>query len=182
MPEDHAITDSYILTNEIGQAYFANDPRASAIAFLALTNDQQGWFFKAATKAIDRINWQGLKLLNTQARQFPRKFYFSPDEIFPWGWVNVLVDPYGYGYVSADMPQYVLDACCEEALTLYDEATDMDLNLRRKLQNSGVSGVGFRGRNESYVAGGRNMNKTGLRSYEADKLLIDYLDEAPFII
>lgn len=179
---DHAITDSYITTNEIGQAYFANDPRASAIAFLALTTDQQAWYLKRATKEIDSINWQGLKLLNTQARQFPRKFYFSPGEIFPWGWMNVLVDPYGFGYVSTTVPQYALDACCEEALALYDEATDKDLILRRKLQNYGVSAVNFKGRSENYLLGARSMNKTGLKSVEADALLIDYLDNASFII
>jgi hypothetical protein len=176
------LADSYITTIEAGQTYFANDPRTSAIAFLLLTDAQQAWYYERATKTIDSINWQGLKLLSTQARQFPRKFYFSPDEIFPWGWVNVLVDPYGYGYISEDVPQYVLDACCEEALTIYDELNDKDLILRKSLQNSGVSSVGFRGRSESFTPGGRTMNKTGLKSSDADKLLIDYLDNSPFIV
>jgi hypothetical protein len=174
-----AITDSYITTNEIGEAYFASDPRASAIAFLVLTDAQQGWLFKKATKAIDSINWQGLKLLSTQAREFPRKFFFSPDEIFPWGWVNVLVDPYGYGYVSADVPQYVLDACCEEALALYELYSIPDMLERSRLKNAGVASVNYGGTSETYTSG---SNETGLLSAEADKLLVDYLDNSPFIV
>jgi hypothetical protein len=181
---DHAITDSYILTNEIGDAYFANDPRVSAIAFLLLTDDQQGWYYKKATKSIDTLNYQGFKLIDTQARQFPRKYQISPDEVFPWGIVNVLVDAYGYGYISTLPPQEVLDACCEEALALYDNFNTADPGNvdRGNLRSQGVTSFNIGGIYSETFGPNPIYQSYGLYSQEAFSLLENWIETAPFII
>ncbi|MCK9571284.1 hypothetical protein M0R72_20210, partial [Candidatus Pacearchaeota archaeon] len=123
---DHAVNKSYILTTELADAYFLNDPRATA--FLALTTDQKGWYLTRATKAIDAMPLAGLTYYiynrNTtidtdeQSLAFPRVI---DGKIHDWN------DDTGLPIV----PQNVKDACCELALSLYLFYADTD-NMDRK--------------------------------------------------
>ncbi len=86
--------------------YFSGDPRATA--FLALSS--LAWYLQRATKTIDALPLQGQKYLKdgSQPLQFPREYengYFDADEATG----------------QPEVPQAVLDACCEEALAIYLE-------------------------------------------------------------
>jgi hypothetical protein len=169
-------SDSYVIDDSVLETYIGSDPRASAIALKALAATSQEWYCSRATLIIDAIPLQGHKLTSTQERQFPRKYPPSfPISSSPWGSV-VTEDAYGYIYMSSDVPQDVIDACCEQAIAIYDEFTDADLQLRRKLQESGVSSVNFRGRSESYIPGSHDLN-FGLCS-DAYRLLEKYISNS----
>ena len=156
---DTTFSNSYVLTDAILDAYIGANPNAAAVALKALAAATQEWYCQKATAQIDCLNYAGYEYLDPQVqawangnvKRFPRK-YDWPISISPWGTFTG-VDAFGYAYDSANPPQAVIDACCEQAIALYDEMNDADLVLRRKLQKSGVSSVGFRGRSESYVAG-----------------------------
>jgi hypothetical protein len=154
-----AFANSYVTTDTILEAYIGTDPRAAAVALKTLAATSQEWYVQKATTLIDGLNYAGYEYLDPQVqawtngnvKRFPRK-YDWPKSVSPWG-ASTSVDAFGYAYDSASVPQPVIDACCEQAIAIYDEINDVDLVLRRKLQKSGVSSVGFRGRSESYVAG-----------------------------
>ena len=137
-------------------AYFAGDPRATA--FIALTG-RISWYLKRATKIIDSLPLRGRKyqLDGTQARQFPREYREGYD-------MNELTG-------VAEVPQNVLDACCEESLAIYLQGT----SGRRELQEAGVLSFNIGGKlQETFVAGAANRY-SGLRSPDAYRLLSRYI-------
>ena len=101
------ITDCYFTSLTAPTAFFAI--RLGTAAWDDATSADQTKALQMATYKIDSLDYQGYKLLSTQARQFPRK-YVPTDSINPWG--NLMSeDPYGYIYDSSTPPQFVLDAC-----------------------------------------------------------------------
>lgn len=137
------------------------------------TESDQTKALKMATVKIDNLPLQGFKLLSTQARAFPRK-YSPADSINPWG--NLLSeDPWGYVYDSSEVPQFVLDACCWEALYLLKFYADDDWQERRDRQAQGVASSSDPSGSESYLQGASTA-RCGLLSQEAFDLLSPYIE------
>jgi hypothetical protein len=133
-----------------------------------------------ATRSIDRLPLQGFKLLDSQTRQFPRKY--PPSEYnSPWGSI-LIEDAYGYIYDSVDVPQDVIDACCEEALAIYLANQDpMGLQVE-KMQARGATSasIGSEG-SETWSLGSKNI-RGGLKSEEAYNLLSKYISRSSAIV
>lgn len=175
-----AFSDSYVLTDTILEAYLVGDPRASAIALAALVAANQAWYCARATRIIDAIPYQGYPYLSTQARQFPRKYL--PSEYYsPWGEL-VTVDIYGYCYVSADVPQDVIDATAEEAIALYQYYADTENSDRENLQAQGVEAYNIGGIYSENFKSPNSAKFFGLHSKEAYNLLEKYIARCSMII
>ena len=166
---DTEITGSYITTIELAEAYFEGDPRATA--FLAL-EEGMAWYLRRATKKIDNLPLMGTTyyyfkagstgLDGYQPRQFPR-----------------IIDgiAYGWNMVSSipEVPQEILDACCEEALALYQFYADSDNVDRKSMKEQGVKAYNLGGvYSETLGRSNADIHK-GLISSEAYELLKGYI-------
>lgn len=164
---DTTIPDSYITTDTEFETYLTGDPRAAAIALLAASSSVQAWYLKRATKIIDGLPFKGQTYYdigtgeNEQERQFPR-------------WID------GQAYVETDsgdgaeVPQEVIDACCEEAIALYAFYSDSDRTDRKTMKDDGVQNYNLGGV-YSEALGASHFDKHGLMSSEARRLLSGYL-------
>lgn len=154
---DTPVSNSYIETIEAAESYFANDPRAAA--WLALTDDQKAWYLVRATKIIDALPLRGHKyqLDGTQELQFPREYRDGYD-------MNELTG-------VAEVPQAVLDACCEEALAIYLQGT----SGRRAMQEQGVKSFSIGGKLQETFADGAANKYHGLLSADAYRLISKYI-------
>jgi hypothetical protein len=171
---DTSFSDSYVLTDAIIEAYLTDDPRAAAIALKAASASAQAWYCKEATRTIDALPLRGRKYQRdgTQDRQFPRE-YQTPD-----GWWPDTNEADG----SVEVPQAVIDACCEEAIAIYDrETTSADRKTRSDLIRQGVVSVTYSTTSESYAAGTADRLK-GLESKRAYDLLAKYILRATPIV
>jgi hypothetical protein len=171
---DTSFSDSYVLTDAILEAYLTDDPRAAAIALRAASASAQAWYCKEATRTIDALPLRGRKYQRdgTQDRQFPRE-YQTPD-----GWWPDTNEADG----SVEVPQAVIDACCEEAVAIYDrETTSADRKTRSDLIRQGVTSVTYSTTSESYAAGTADRLK-GLESKRAYDLLAKYILRATPIV
>lgn len=134
--------------------YFEDDPRATA--FLALTSI--AWYLKRATKKIDALPLRGTKyyLDGTQERAFPRQYRDGYD------WNESTGAP--------EVPQCVLDACCELALAIYLRGDT------QRLQNQieGVSSQSIAGSSETYVPGAADRYN-GLLSKDVYDLISSHI-------
>ena len=153
---DTPISNSYIETIEAAESYFANDPRAAA--WLNLTDDQKAWYLARATKIIDALPLSGRKYMldGSQERQFPREYREGYD-------MNELTG-------IAEVPQAVLDACCEEALAIYLQGT----SGRRALQEQGVKSFSLGKLSETFADGAADKYH-GLLSADAYRLISKYI-------
>jgi hypothetical protein len=154
------VSGSYIATEEEARSYFAGDPRATA--FLALSS--LAWYLQRATRAIDALPLKGHKYLRdgTQARQFPREYegsYFDADEATG----------------AAEVPQAILDACCEEALELYAYYSTPDRQSRQSIQEQGVKSYSLGGGYSESFGGSPQKIRHGLQSQMAYDLLDGYI-------
>lgn len=151
-----ALTGSYVDVSE-AETYFDGDPRAEDF----LEEDME-WYLKRATKIIDGLPLQGRKYLRdgTQDRQFPREYddgHYDCDEITG----------------EAEVPQAILDACCEEALAIYLEQAAGGTS-RAALQEEGVASYQIPGIiSETFRAGSGASVRKGLKSADAYKLLVN---------
>jgi hypothetical protein len=171
---DTSFSDSYVLSDAILEAYLTDDPRAAAIALKAASASAQGWYCKEATRTIDALPLRGRKYQRdgTQDRQFPRE-YQTPD-----GWWPDTNEADG----SVEVPQAVIDACCEEAVAIYDrETTSADRKTRSDLIRQGVTHVTYSTTSESYAVGTADRLK-GLESKRAYDLLAKYILRATPIV
>jgi hypothetical protein len=169
---DHTVSSSYITTTELADAYFDDDPRPSAIAFLALTTDQKAWYLKRSTKIIDALPLKGSTYYyidrtspatDEQELQFPRV-------------INERVVSWDDDNSTAIVPPEVEDACCEEALGLYDfYVSSPGDQKRRKLQDQGVKSFSVGKLSESYGTRGTSSKWKGLHSQEAYDLMKQYI-------
>lgn len=175
-----AFSDSYILTDTILEAYLVGDPRASAAALAALAAANQAWYCARATKLIDAISYQGYPYLSTQARQFPRK-YLPTEYYSPWGEL-VTVDMYGYCYVSADVPQDVIDATAEEAIAQYAFFADSDNVDRKAMKEQGVESYNLDGVYSETLKRSNADTHYGLLSSEAYNILTKYIARSAAIV
>ena len=95
--------NSYVSVAEL-RNYFAVVPDAAA--FLAKTDDDLGAYVVWATRTLDQKTfWQGYRLTDTQALEWPRKY---------------VVDKYGRGVPSNIVPAQVKAVTCELARWLED--------------------------------------------------------------
>lgn len=166
---DTAITDSYIVTRELALAYFAGDPRAAAFIATPATMD---WYLRRATKIIDNLPLKGTTYYyfvfsdpiagQQQDRQFPR---YIDDMCYGWNTNTIL----------PEVPQEVLDACCEEALALYLAQINTDESERDSLKKAGVTSFSLGGGySESFGASDSDKHK-GLLSPDAWRMLGGYI-------
>ncbi|MDD5048278.1 MAG: hypothetical protein PHH09_05050 [Methanoregulaceae archaeon] len=173
-PEPTEFGESYVLSDTILETYLTNDPRAAAIALKAAASSVQAWYCREATRTIDALPLRGRKYQRdgTQARQFPRE-YQTPD-----GWWPDTDESDG----SVAVPQDVIDACCEEAIAIYDrETTSTDRKARSDLIRQGVTHVTYSTTSETYAIGTADRMK-GLESKRAYDLLAKYiLRSAPIV-
>jgi hypothetical protein len=166
---DTAITESYIATRELALAYFAGDPRATAFIATPATMD---WYLKRATKIIDNLPLKGRTYYDfvtvspitgqQQDRQFPR-----------------YIDGACYGYnINSNLPevpQEVLDACCEEALALYLFHADTDRSERKTMKDDGVKSYSLGGDYSENLEKSNSDKHKGLLSSEAWRMLSGYV-------
>jgi len=103
---------------------------------------------RQATKAIDRQPLKGRKTDADQTLAFPR-------------------------YPDKEVPQAVIEACCEEALALLERGNSQ----RRTLQQEGVQSFSLGNMSETFVQGAGR----GLLSQEAKELLRPWLLGSVFI-
>lgn len=168
MAEDTPVANSYITTLEIALAYFAGDPRA--IAFIA-TPATMAWYLRRATKIIDNLPLKGqtyyyfvngTPAAGQQNRQFPRYI-----DSMCHGWnINTLLP---------EVPQEVLDACCEEALALYLFEADSDRKDRKSMKEDGVKSYNLGGVYSENLEKSNSDKHKGLLSTEAWRLLSGYI-------
>ena len=169
---DHAVTSSYIITTELADAYFDDDPRTSAIAFLLLSTDQKAWYLRRSTKNIDALPLKGSTYnyidrtspsTDEQELQFPRV-------------INERAVSWDDDTSTAIVPTEVKDACCEEALGLYEfYVSSPGDQKRRKLQDQGVKSFSVGKLSESYGNRGTSSKWKGLHSQEAYDLMKQYI-------
>lgn len=148
------------ITWQEAKAYFAGDPRAKA--FIALDSGMT-WYLQRATKTIDGLPLRGRKYLldGSQTRQFPREYRDGYDTNLETG--------------EAEVPQCVLDACCEEALALYLFYADTDRTERKTMAEDGVKSYSLGGDySETLGASGADKHN-GLKSTEAYNLLASHI-------
>jgi hypothetical protein len=177
---DHTVSNSYITTTELADAYFLNDPRQAAIAFLALTTDQKAWYLKRATRNIDQLGFVGYKCESAQVLQFPRKFVTNPEENSPFGEI-LSIDQYGYAY-QTEVPDEIENATCEEALALYSSLASTSPISESSLQAAGVQSFSL-GKLSMSFAPGSASRYGSMKSNEAYDMILEsgYLDMCPLI-
>lgn len=160
-PEDSYVAEATALE------YFTDDPRATA--FIAQESTVLAWYLTRATKAIDALKLRGTKYLTdgTQALQFPRQYRegYDMDELTG----------------EAEVPQSVLDACCEEALVLYLEQAGGGAS-RAALQEAGVASYQIPGIISETFRPGAGSGRGGLRSPDAYRLLSKFIARSVPII
>lgn len=148
-------TDGYVDISA-ATSYFSGSPRA--IDFLALGVGMD-WYLREAAKIIDRLPLRGRKyqLDGTQERQFPRQYREGYDR-------NELTG-------VAEVPQNVLDACCEEALAIYLFLSDSDRTDRKTMSEDGVKNYNLGGVYSETLSASNSDKHRGLLSSEAYQLL-----------
>ena len=161
-------SDSYVLSDTVLEAYIGADPRAEAVALKAAAAATQEWYCQRATKIIDSIPFKGQTYYDIgtdtgeQERQFPR-------------WIDGIVHDETDTGDGAEVPQAVIDACCEEAIALYAHYADSDGLARSSMQQQGVKAYSLGGGySETFGPAGSDKHH-GLRSQEAYDLLVGYI-------
>lgn len=156
---DTVVSGSYITLISFADAYFLNDPRATA--FVTLGAGPKSWCLQRATKAIDGLPLRGRKYLldGTQERQFPREYRDGYDR-------NELTG-------VAEVPDDVESACCEEALAIYLAGSTS--SGRRALQEQGVKSFSIGGKLQETFVDGAADKYHGLKSADAYRLLSKYI-------
>lgn len=165
-------TNSYISVAD-ADAYFTDS--LSASAWSGATAAEKEAALVTAARRIDRLLLAGIKADSEQALEFPRCYVVQ--EGYTWRPLYLVQNTsgrYGSGRYICDStpPPRVLDATCEEALALLEEAADPEAATRQRLQRQGVESVSLGSLSESYSGGGR---RRGLASAEASGLMRPYV-------
>jgi len=126
--------------------YFSG--RLHAEIWAGATEPDKDKALRQATKVIDRQPLKGKKTDAEQTLAFPR-------------------------YPDKEVPQAVIEACCEEALALLERGNSQ----RRTLQQEGVQSFSLGNMSETFVQGAGR----GLLSQEAKELLRPWLLGSVFI-
>lgn len=165
MPDVIVGTNAYIDTTD-ADAYF--DERLYSTAWSNAADDDKARALIQATKSIDRQLLKGCKRLTDQALAFPRCYAVDQRAVGNLNYIGNIELVYdGSLWCETEVPQTVIDACCEEALALLDRGN----STRRKLQQEGVTGFGVSKISEQFTPGAGK----GLVSQEARELLKPYL-------
>ena len=135
------------------QTYFTGDPRSTTAFISAIA-----WYLKRATKTIDALPLKGHKYMldGSQERQFPREYRDGYD------WDE------GTGVI--EVPESVLDACCEEALGIYLRWNSQRLQNQRE----GVVSQSIAGSSETYAPGATDRYR-GMMSKDAYDLISSHI-------
>ena len=130
-------TNSYVSV-VTATAYFAD--RLDAGSWETAPERQQSAALVTASRAIDAMPLQGRLILSTQAMAFPRYMWTANLAEIDDAWVvNSDAEDYPVpGWVDVGIPQAVMDASCEEALSLLS-ITDADAARQRLLAQGLVS-------------------------------------------
>jgi hypothetical protein len=157
---DTEFSDSYIETDAELEALIGADPRASAIALKALAAASQEWYCAEATRHIDQLRLRGDKYDSTQDRAFPRVID------------GIIV---GDSDQNVVVPDDVLRACMEEAISLYAEQSAGGTS-RASLQEAGVASYQIPGIiSETFRPGSGSASQMGLQSSSSYRLLSKYI-------
>lgn len=124
---DTTFSDSYIETDAELETLIGSNPKTAAVALKAAAAATQEWYCQEATRHIDQMPLRGTKYEYDQDLEFPRIID------------GVIV---GDEDQNAVVPTLIKQACLEEALAIYANAS----GGRRKLQEEGV---------QSYTIGGK---------------------------
>lgn len=127
-----------------------------------------------ATRNIDALRLRGRKYLATQTLEFPRVIwnmgqagiYSEEHERY-----SELTKTAGY-YGDGNVPQRVIDACCEEALEMLGSG---DTHSRQALMRAGVLEVNFSMFSEKYSPSAITQSRSGVNSTIAMALLRPYV-------
>lgn len=159
---------AYVSETE-ANTYFASDPRAAA--FIAIASATKLWYLKKATKIIDGLPLKGSTyyifvtgspVAGQQNKQFPR---YVDGECYGWDSTTSL----------PEVPQDVLDACCEEALALYLFQSDTDRSERKTMKEDGVQSYSLGGDYSENLGKSNSDKHKGLLSSDAWDLLKGYV-------
>lgn len=107
-----ASANSYTTENE-AQTYLGN--RLNSTAWDNANSEDRAKALLMATKRLERENWIGSRVDNTQSLSWPRYGAEKPDAIGGYGNLGY---PYGQEqFLTTEIPQLVKDAQCELALS-----------------------------------------------------------------
>ena len=168
-------TDSYITVAESDTYIAANYVSGSAevTAWDALSDSDKEILLRRAAKRIDRQRVKGVKVYQSQALQFPRRYVqpFTLNTLYD----STIIRYEGEWVIETSVSQCVKDAQVEEALAagiLGDSATS---SARQKAQQEGVQSVTLPdGLSETYNGNGAS-SRTVLLSLQAQDLLQGYI-------
>lgn len=138
-------------------------------AWDAATDDNKSLALIQATKRIDRGIYRGVKTISSQTLQFPRAIRtdYNRNDVPS---LNITLD--NNWVVESSTSQRVLDACCEEAIALLENASDANSDTREQLQAQGVKSFSLGNLSETYNV--TNQTSTKILSKEARELLSYY--------
>ncbi len=163
VPITQTLTNSPYLTVDDASTYFSTRLRSDPWDDASPTD--QGKALATATRAIDRLNYIGIKVDPAQENEFPR---MAP---------NVGANYTGTTDVTIPVPQDILFACCEEALSLLD-GMDPEFEMAQLHSNSSA----YAGVRDTYDRSFANENvKAGIMSPIAWNFLRPWLDDSQSI-
>lgn len=173
------ISNSYLTISEL-ETRLAGDPRSSAIALLAASDASQTWYLLRASKSIDQLPFIGVKYLDTQALQHPRKFIINPETDSPWG-TALSIDAYGFAYDTA-VPEVIKAATMEESVSLYSEYASTSVISESDLQAKGVESFTLGKLSMSFAPGSASQHGSMRSKYAYDMIVASgYVEMAPLI-
>jgi hypothetical protein len=162
---DTSFSDSYIETDAELETLIGSDPRTAAAALKAATAGAQEWYCAEATRRIDALSLRGTKWDLTTLNGVPAQTLEFPRAIDGVGVGN------GEDFVTdPDVPDWVKQACKEEAIAIYASGAG---GGRRELQEQGVQSYSIGGKlSETFRAG---AGTEGLQSPQARRLMRRYM-------
>ena len=127
----------------------------------------------AASKKLNLLRYKGYKAENDQTLEFPR--YLHPNYLSKHTYTDAinLVSINGKQFIYLDIPTELEEACCEEAITLLEFASDVHL----KNQLLGIKSVKIGGESAEYTP-----TNTELLSPTALKLVDKYLQKVGKVV
>jgi len=140
--------ESYV-TLEEANAYM--DGRLDSAAWECVDDHTRRKALVEATRRIDMQRWRGRKKDSDQEHAFPRCFW-EPHRRCPEKMVISTDDRLGPGWwCESEVSQAVKDATCEEALAILRAAQDPAGEMRRRLQEQGVTSISMSRSSETYA-------------------------------
>lgn len=161
-PLQQYIGDAYVTVAD-ADSRFLNHPLATG--WSSLTSDQKYWYILEATRHIDKLPLKGDRYYwwdpVKQRNEFPRI-------------IDGVAHDWSIPTATIHVPQRVIDACFEEALTLFRLYTSSEFQERLDIQQQGVTSNKQGDVSENYKPDAGRRFK-GLFSLEAFNLMKGYI-------